>query len=57
MTVQSRSAVPYECHQVLHPWHPNCIPAALMLAKPSFIESFKIYCVLYGVRIHHLSIS
>jgi hypothetical protein len=57
MTIQSRSALPYECNQILHPWHQNCIPAALMLAKPCFRESFKIYCVLYGVRINYLSIS
>ncbi|UJR15017.1 hypothetical protein I4U23_001994 [Adineta vaga] len=49
MSVQSRSVLPYECHQVLHPWHDNCIPAAWELTKPAFRESFKIYCVLYGV--------
>ncbi|CAF4432712.1 unnamed protein product, partial [Adineta steineri] len=47
--MQIRSSLPYECHQVLHPWHKNCIPAAWMLTKPCFRESFKIYCVLYGV--------
>ena len=51
MTVQSRSTLPYDCHRVFHPWHQDCIPAALMLSKSSFRESFKIYCVLYGVRI------
>jgi hypothetical protein len=56
MPVQSRSTLPYECHQVLHPWHENCIPAAFMLATPAFTESLKIYCVLYGVRIDLLNI-
>ncbi|CAF1311827.1 unnamed protein product [Adineta steineri] len=49
MSLQLRSSLPYECNQVLHPWHKNCIPAAWMLTKPCFRESFKIYCVLYGV--------
>jgi hypothetical protein len=53
MAVCSRSTLPYQCHQVLHPWHTNCVSAAGMLAKPCFRESFKIYCVLYGVRYEH----
>lgn len=53
MSVQSHSVLPYKCHQILHPWHKECIPAAWMLTKPCFRESFKIYCVLYGVRIVH----
>jgi hypothetical protein len=57
MVVQSRSTLPYACNQVLHPWHENCIPAGWMLTKPCFIESFKIYCVLYGVSIDRLKIS
>ncbi len=51
MAGQSRSVLPYGCHQVFHTWHKDCIPAALMLAKPAYRESFKIYCVFYGVRI------
>ncbi|CAF1487993.1 unnamed protein product [Adineta ricciae] len=49
MLAYSRSVLPYECHEVLHPWREQCIPAAWELAKPAFRESLKIYCVLYGV--------
>lgn len=49
MNVQSRATLPYQCNQVLHPWSEHCLPAALSIAKPCFRESFKIYCVLYGV--------
>jgi len=54
MNVQSRATIPYQCNQVLHPWNEHCIPAALALTKPCFRESFKIYCVLYGVRLLNL---
>ena len=50
MLAHSRSVLPYECHEVLHPWREQCLPAAWELAKPAFRESLKIYCVLYGVR-------
>jgi hypothetical protein len=49
MAGQSRSVLPYTCHQVIHTWHKDCIPAALILAKSSYRESFKIYCLFYGV--------
>lgn len=56
MTVHSRPTVPYQCYQAYHPWHPDCTTAASMLGKPCFRESFKIYCVLYGVRKYEFDI-
>lgn len=56
MTIQSRSVLPYQCNQALHTWHKDCIPAAWMLAVPGVRESFKIYCVFYGVRRDSLQI-
>ena len=50
MTIQSRATLPYQCNQALHTWHKDCLPAAWMLAVPCVRESFKIYCVFYGVR-------
>ncbi|CAF3872396.1 unnamed protein product, partial [Rotaria sordida] len=49
MPVQSRPILPYQCNQVIHPWHESCIGAACSLTKPLFKESFRIYCALYAI--------
>ena len=40
-----------ECYQVWHQWTPFCTEAALEVGLNSFKEAFKMYFVLYLVRI------
>ena len=55
MTVFSKILHPFtttlSCHELAHTWTPSCSGAAAGIFRSCFVESVKIYGLLYLVRI------
>ena len=41
------------CHELAHTWTPSCSSAAAGIFHSCFVESLKIYGLLYMVRWHY----
>ncbi|CAL1277509.1 unnamed protein product [Larinioides sclopetarius] len=54
MAVHSKIAELYSlhnCHEVLHPWQPDCNTAALTLGASFFLEGLRIYIPLFVISL------